>query len=87
MAAYLYVFAGVVLLIVTVLYWLGVLSPMRVKESIFKGGVFIYSDYQGHIKNVGKAFTNTILKDRDTYRKTMARPISLPPMGIYYDDP
>ena len=53
METYIYVVVGVVLVVVAILYWLGILTSMKIKETVFKGGIFIYTDYQSSIKNVG----------------------------------
>lgn len=87
METYLYIIGALAVIVFGIFYWLGMLTTMKIKETVFKGGIFIYTDYRGNIKNVNAAFVKHVIKDRDEYRKTMVRPITLPCLGIYYDDP
>ena len=53
METYVYVAAGIFSVVLAILYWLGILTTMKIKEAVFKGGIFIYTDYRSSIKNVG----------------------------------
>ena len=67
-------------------YWMGVFQSIKITETTFHGGTFLYKDYRGHIKNIGSAF-NLILRDLEEFKKNEIRKFNLPVMGIYYDDP
>lgn len=66
---------------------------MKIRESQFSGGIMIYIDWQGPIKNIRQPF-DKIMADLDKYRKGVESmgqkaPTSkeTPCIGIYYDDP
>jgi len=68
------------------IWWMGVFKKIQITETTFYGGTFIYKDYQGHIKNVRKAF-GLIVADLDAWKRQQVRQITLPCTGVYYDDP
>eukprot|EP00347_Sterkiella_histriomuscorum_P018272 403346144 len=67
-------------------WYLGVFQSVKISEDTFHGGTFIYKDWQGHIKNVGVHFGDT-MKDLNDFKKNEVRKFNLPMMAIYYDQP
>lgn len=64
--------------------WMGVFRSIDIVEKRFEGGTLFYTDYLGHIRNIGSRFQQICADSSKVFGRVED---GVSPTGIYYDDP